>query len=94
MAIDQDMFEELATAVYAGDLAKATEALNLMRASGSEHTAALLMRARQRTYPLPPSVAMDTPIPLPQAGKDPITVFGSSGHYDQPKPRRKSKKAA
>jgi hypothetical protein len=34
MYIDQDMFAEVARAVYAGNLYAATQALNLMRAVG------------------------------------------------------------
>lgn len=75
MHIDHDMFSELATAVYAGDLVGAQDALNLMRATAGEHVAATLIRARQVTHPIP-LVDMDQPISLPQPGADPRALFG------------------
>lgn len=75
MHIDQDMFSELAIAVYAGDLVGAQEKLNLMRAVAGEHVAAALIRARQVTHPIPMH-ATNHPIALPQPGADPSVLFG------------------
>ncbi|MBB3940723.1 hypothetical protein GGR39_002380 [Novosphingobium fluoreni] len=78
MHIDHDMFADLATAVYAGDLETARCKLDLMRAIGGENTAHLLMRARRVSHPLPPMTPMAAAIPLPQPGASPREVFGAS----------------
>ena len=94
MNVSQDMFAELATAVYAGDLDAATATLDLMRASGGEGLAATLMRARQVSHPFPRAADMAVPIPLPQPGKHPLAVFGGSGnHPDEPKRKRRKASA-
>jgi hypothetical protein len=76
MHIDQDMFADVAKAIYAGNLYAATQALNLMRALGDEQVATLLIRARQVSHPLPPLPEMAVAVPLPQPGADARVLFG------------------
>lgn len=72
---EEEMFSDLAQAIYADDLAKAKDVLALMHNAGGESRAHAIRRARQTVNPLPQSEAAK-PLVLPQFGKSPAEVFG------------------
>jgi len=61
-----EMFTQLAAAVYAGDLAVARDVLDLMR--WSTRKADLIMKARRMVHPGPGDVPMAQPFILPVPG--------------------------
>lgn len=78
---DDDMFLDLAQAIYADDLARAKDVLALMHNIGSEPRAQLIRRARQSDNPLPAPPPLREPILLPSPGADPHTHFGGQANF-------------
>jgi hypothetical protein len=76
MKIDTEMFADLARSVFADDLPKAREALELMLAVGNDRTADCIMRARRASRPQPAPAPLRTPFRLPVPGHLPGSTLG------------------
>lgn len=73
------MFDQLAEAVFAGDLEKAEGVLDLMHATGDRSEA--IRRAKRRARPEPNAAPQLTePFALPQPGKSAAEVFVRGGN--------------
>lgn len=75
---DLEMLGDIAQAVFAGDLAQAETALELMRnAAHAEDVRDALAAVKRRTRPLPPAPALAVPDTLPRPGHLPGSMEGS-----------------
>lgn len=79
MHINQEMFGELAEAVFGGDLAKAEVLLNELQMIGGDRLAEEIRRAKRRARPemkvaLPP---LEKPFVLPAPGHLPWSTLGA-----------------
>jgi hypothetical protein len=76
MKIDNEMFSDLAHAVFADDLPKARETLELMLAVGNYKVADCILRARRASHPLPAPASLRAPFTLPVPGHLPGSTLG------------------